>query len=357
MRFWALVLALSLCACRTGEVASESQTKELTTTPPLVVRQPEEALAFWRSHVDEAERYHELQADCRPRHITPPVDRPTVGLVVLVHGYSACPQQFFKIGQALAELGYEVFLPLLPGHGRMPLADLDLQGQRKDNLNGMPKDGKWQPYQDLAWKMNRMAAVGIGTRIVGGLSGGANVAMASAADRPSAWDRAVFFAPFIEIPGFNGPLSAFMDVVFPQFKTNWGPTCKAERGQPGGRHGICTATVDMSRTMRSFGDSAASRANLITAQTMFVGAEADPTADNGAVFEAYSRVRNARICFYRKGVPHAMISDFDHKGKPHFWARSLESDAINFIANGVWFPTEAMGTSTEYGQARCVIVE
>jgi esterase/lipase len=355
-RYGALVLACSLCACRTGGVADQSQTKELTT-PVAVLRQPEQALAFWRSHVDEAERFQTLQADCRPRHFIPPVDRPSVGLVVLVHGYTACPQQFFKIGQALAERGYEVFLPLLPGHGRMPLEELDREGHGKDSLGGMPKDGNWQPYQDLAWKMNRLAAAGIGTKIVGGLSGGANVAMASAADRPGAWSRAVFFAPFIEIAGFKGPLSAFMDVVFPQYKTSWGPSCKAERGQPGGRHGTCTATVDASRTMRSFGDAAASRAHRITAQTMFIGVEDDPTADNGAVIKAYYRVRNAHICFYRKGVPHAMISDFDHRGKPHFWAKSLERDAINFIAEGAWFPTEALGTSTESGQARCVILE
>ncbi len=39
------------------------------------------------------------------------------GVAVLFHGFTACPSQWSQITTLLSERGYEILVPLLPGHG------------------------------------------------------------------------------------------------------------------------------------------------------------------------------------------------------------------------------------------------
>ena len=41
------------------------------------------------------------------------------GLPVLFHGFSACPQQWDLISPLLAKRGFDVLMPLNPGHGNL----------------------------------------------------------------------------------------------------------------------------------------------------------------------------------------------------------------------------------------------
>jgi pimeloyl-ACP methyl ester carboxylesterase len=41
----------------------------------------------------------------------------TETVIVMFHGFTSCPEQFRELGQQLFDLGYNVYIPLLPHHG------------------------------------------------------------------------------------------------------------------------------------------------------------------------------------------------------------------------------------------------
>ena len=104
--------------------------------------------------------------------------------VVLLHGYTNCPQQFEAIAQAYVDAGYSVVVPRLPGHGysdrlTRALSDID-PGQLVD-------------VGDQAVDI----AAGLGKDVaVVGLSGGGTVAGWLAANRSEVSD-ATLIAPLV----------------------------------------------------------------------------------------------------------------------------------------------------------------
>ena len=47
----------------------------------------------------------------------------TKGVILALHGYTACPQQYFEWANTMSEQGYEVLVPLHPGHGYVRVED------------------------------------------------------------------------------------------------------------------------------------------------------------------------------------------------------------------------------------------
>ena len=104
--FSALVLSLLVAPAATTSSAS-------SPTPPSFV-------SAWDAFVHEqiSSAPHGLQQDCVPRRFPSTAPNSTYkGVAVLFHGFSACPQQYFQLAPRLAAEGYDVLLPLTPGHG------------------------------------------------------------------------------------------------------------------------------------------------------------------------------------------------------------------------------------------------
>jgi carboxylesterase len=74
--------------------------------------------------------------------------------VVVLHGFTGCPFSMRPIADALANLGYAVELPLLPGHGT---AVEDLVAMRWEDWSGAAAAA----YDDLAARCRRVAVVGL----------------------------------------------------------------------------------------------------------------------------------------------------------------------------------------------------
>ena len=134
-----------------------------------------------------------------------PLARPLPGQrtersVVLLHGYTNCPQQFDTIAQAYADAGYSVVVPRLPGHGHRDRLTKALSDVRPDDL---------VHTADLAVDI----AAGLGAEVtVVGLSGGGTLAAWLATERNDV-SRAVLIAPLVipkVLPEFTvGPLARF----------------------------------------------------------------------------------------------------------------------------------------------------
>ena len=104
--------------------------------------------------------------------------------VVLLHGYTNCPQQFSALARAYADAGYNVVVPRLPGHGEADrlttaLSDIDPAAVTETG--------------DLAVDI----AAGLGEKVtVVGLSGGGTLAGWLASERDEVTE-AVLIAPLV----------------------------------------------------------------------------------------------------------------------------------------------------------------
>lgn len=137
-------------------------------------------------------------------------------VIVFLHGFTSCPDQFGQLGQEFFEKGYNVYIPRTPRHGI------------KDRL-GNPLKGL--TAEELAEFASRSAdiAQGLGERvIVTGLSGGGSMTTWLSQERPDV-DLAVPISPFVGI-GFiprilNRPLTNLV-LRLPDFFQWWDPINK-----------------------------------------------------------------------------------------------------------------------------------
>lgn len=107
---------------------------------------------------------------------------------IFLHGFTATPEQFVPIGEAFFQAGYNVLIPLLPGHGIAGNWD-------RDNPPPLPENE--QVYEDFGLYWLEIAQ-SLGTKvIVGGLSGGSTLAAWLALERPEQIYRNLVFAPYL----------------------------------------------------------------------------------------------------------------------------------------------------------------
>ena len=133
-------------------------------------------LPLWQTHIQEETTGKSIQQDCMPRYY--PASKPSKGMVMFFHGFTACPQQYFAIGERLSAMGYDVFLPLSPGHGREPF---DGAKGDQDNFKDLPSTAHAEEYvaveqdnqrlAEFVQKMNAIASLHPGPRYLAGLSG------------------------------------------------------------------------------------------------------------------------------------------------------------------------------------------
>ena len=124
----------------------------------------------------------EINPVCRSRVLSP--GQRTERSVVLLHGYTNCPQQFDTIARAYADAGYSVVVPRLPGHGHRDRLTTALSDVRPDDL-----------VRTADQAVDIAAGLGADVTVVG-LSGGGTLAAWLATERNDV-NRAVLIAPLV----------------------------------------------------------------------------------------------------------------------------------------------------------------
>ena len=142
--------------------------------------------------------------------------------VVLLHGYTNCPQQWDAIARAYADAGYSVVVPRLPGHGEQDRLSPALSSITPDEL---------VETGDLAVDI----AAGLGEDVwVVGLSGGGTLAGWLASERDEI-GTAVLVAPLVApkvLPEFAvGPVSRAFRVI-PDISLWWDSALKEQLASP-----------------------------------------------------------------------------------------------------------------------------
>jgi carboxylesterase len=140
-------------------------------------------------------------------------------VVVFMHGYTSCPEQFRQLGQEFFDKGYNVYIPRQPYHGLQEQIDNELRYLTTEDLAAYGTDAA-----DIAQ--------GLGEHVtVAGLSGGGSIASWLAQYRTDV-DVAAPIAPFLGI-GFipqilNRPFTNLAKLVPTGFYMWWDPKNKAD---------------------------------------------------------------------------------------------------------------------------------
>jgi esterase/lipase len=114
--------------------------------------------------------------------------QPTTKVCLFFHGFTAAPYQFKALAEVLFNSGYNVLIPLLPGHG--------IAGNW-NSRNPPPLPTKAKPYQDFAHQWLQVAHNFGDQVIIGGLSGGATLAAWLALEYAQEIYKVLLFAPYL----------------------------------------------------------------------------------------------------------------------------------------------------------------
>jgi pimeloyl-ACP methyl ester carboxylesterase len=190
--------------------------------------------------------------------------------LVLLHGFTNCPQQFDVLGRRFHDRGWNVLIPRYPRHGYADRLNTAIAELRVEHLLAVA---------DRAAE----AGAGLGERVtVAGLSLGAILAGYLAQTRDGI-DRAVLIAPMLGLKPIPGPALTAMGTFakhLPNFYMWWNRDLKASLGPPYGYPRFPThayaALFDAGRVLVTSARREAPRARTIAVITN----AAEPRLDN-----------------------------------------------------------------------------
>jgi carboxylesterase len=239
----------------------------------------EEAIARFTA-IEQREAGQDLLPVCRSKLLDRGARAERV--VVLLHGYTNCPEMFERLGEELFAAGYSVLIPLAPEHG-----ETDREHSTLSDLTA----GELIAYGNEAVDI----AAGLGDEvIVVGLSGGGSVAAHLAQFRDDV-DLAVPIAPFLGLRSVPAPLtSALVNLADLLPPIAWGiPESMASGGAYAPYAGLDNNTRSAAAYMRLGRlvlDDAA-RTPHRAATTVTVVNEGDDTVNNALVDDLTARWR------------------------------------------------------------------
>lgn len=232
---------------------------------------------------------------CQSRFLLKPL--PTQKVCLFFHGFTSTPQQFMPMGEALFKAGYNVLIPLLPGHGQAG----NWQAKSPPPLPEHP-----QTYQQFALKWLQHAQLLGNQVIVGGLSGGGTLAGWLALEQPQQVYRSILFAPYLS--SSSKVLDLFVRLVDGYCTWSLKPG-----DEPLGYSGFAVAAL---RVFLSLGKDILDRtaAGAATAPLFMISSESDQAVgneDHEALFKS-ALVKQPR-CWYNRfsrvmDIPHTMMT-------------------------------------------------
>jgi pimeloyl-ACP methyl ester carboxylesterase len=311
-----------------------------------------QSLPAWNRYVSETESAYEVQPACRPASFLH--EGELKGVVVLFHGFTACPQQYFVVAKAMQQQGWDVLLPLNPGHGMK-------RGLSTKEQSRLPnKDDFPQRFSTFVQQINGIIRQHPSThRVVGGLSLGGALATSAMIDAPNLYERGLVMAPFYRLSGaianvvgglknvdqWSQKLNPDMIGSLTNFALStsigWGAGCEKETKR--GRQGICNFDLTHLIAAQQFGFEL-SRDKTLAGHLQFIGVEGDMAVDVERIkwfFE--NKVKSAgsdkQFCLYPKPASHSLASRFDNPDENKFWLPAFEADVQRFVTLGSFFST------------------
>ena len=292
------------------------------------------------------------QKGCMPTAISAaaPFTSKPKGLVILFHTFSSCPSDMLTWAKGIADRGFEVLLPLLPGHGHAPIKSTT--GKLFDDHFEMPRHTGTgvQTYQAFAERINNIAAAWSqgGVIAVAGMGMGASIAQLAMASSPKLYSRGVLVSPFYELAdtaeaasflelseiGNNG-----MNISWHNASTGWDDAsshplhdCETERSQ--GRPGYCQFLADHVSAAIDVGKAAEIAADKHEVPVQVVAAAVDPFGNADSRKKTTSKMMSATACDVKAGADPSLVSDYSSPWLKNWWSASVISQTAGFLDTG-----------------------
>ncbi|MGW8226473.1 MAG: alpha/beta fold hydrolase [Anaerolineales bacterium] len=228
-------------------------------------------------------------------------------VIVLLHGFTSCPDQFAALGEQYFDQGYNVLIPRQPRHGLQEFEGDPLKGLTAEELAGFGTQ-----IADIAQ--------GLGDRVVVvGLSGGGSVATWLAQERADV-DLVVPISPFLGI-GFiprqlTRPLTNLI-LLIPDFHQWWDPVHKMSNplSAPYSYRGYYMHSLFENLRLGFTAEEAAKQIKPAAGGILVVTNANDESVNNGIIAEFEDLWREHGEQFLKTfqfekelGIPHDMIT-------------------------------------------------
>jgi len=212
------------------------------------------------------------------------------------HGFTAGPYQFEPLGETLFQAGYNVLVPLQPGHG--------IAGNwNGDNPPPLPEDP--EVYQDFVLEWVQQAKP-LGEQLyIGGYSSGGTLAAWLAQEHPQEIEKTLLFAPYLS--GMNKLVDWLVEIL--PFYYEW-----LNKDNPG-NFGYEGFRIPASRIFLDMGHEILNRAKNTPAMPILIVSSGSDQATNlhehQELFEAVvqHQPKSWYYCFDKKlDIPHTMMT-------------------------------------------------
>ncbi len=231
---------------------------------------------------------------CRSKFYFQPNPAPKICL--FFHGFTAGPYQFEPLGEVLFQAGYNVLVPLLPGHG--------VAGNwNGDNPPPLPED--IEVYKQFAIEWVELAKRLGKQLILGGYSNGGTLAAWFAQEYPQHFEKTLIFAPYL---GSSFVVTNWLIEILP-FYYEW-----LNKDNPG-NFGYDGFRIPASRIFLDLGQEILDRAKTTPATPMLiVSSESDGATNRHEHQELFEAVLSYQPkswyhCFDKElDIPHTMMT-------------------------------------------------
>jgi esterase/lipase len=311
------------------------------------------AESAWNSYLNTLPMKDEIQANCWPRIIKANKNTPLKGSVLAIHGFTACPQQYFELAKHLSDEGYNVILPLMPGHGRVWIDGKDHFEEIISGSNSIEK------YKTFATHLNKVMREEKGEKVIIGLSVGGAVSLLATELDPDLYQRSLAISPYL---GYSKEADSLIQkllkkILGPSFlnfigagekQIGWGEGCE-KREKDNGRAGICNFKLAHIHAAEKLGDFVRSQYKNIKTKTQLVGVEKDKAINNNTNLSFYRQLykinQQTSLCLYPAPANHSLLSRFDSPDEDKFWLDSFLESATSFVTQGTWIATSTKSKS------------
>lgn len=265
---------------------------------------------------------------CRSKFYFQPHRAPKVCL--FFHGFTAGPYQFEPLGEALFQLGYNVLVPLKPGHG--VAGDWD-----GDNPPPLPEDP--QVYQQFVLDWLQQAQPLGEQLILGGYSTGGTLAAWLAQEHPQLMEKTLLFAPYLSS---SMMVTNWLIEILP-FYYEW-----LNKDNPG-NFGYDGFRIPASRLFLDMGQEILDRAKHTPATPMLIVSSEDDQAtnphDHQELFESVVKFHpnSWYYCFDKKlDIPHTMMTELEGN---QYLSRLINLATTYVDSNLTWSELQKQGLS------------
>lgn len=261
--------------------------------------------------------------------------QPTTKVCLLFHGFTAGCYQFEPLAEALYKVGYNVLVPLVPGHG--------ITGQwNSDNPPPLPENA--ETYQQFAQEWLQIAKPLGENLIVGGYSSGGTLAAWLAQEYAQEIEKTLLFAPYLS--GTNKLVDLLVETLPIYYE--W-----LNKDNPG-NFGYGGFSVPALRVFLDMGQKILDNAKLTSATPMLiVSSESDQATnlnEHQKLFEAIvnHQSKSWYYCFDKDfKIPHTMMTKAEGNNHLHLLISLVKAYIESEIT---WLEIQAISEKIQQGE-------